>query len=362
MSLDQTFGLKSIKRLIALVDKESKRYGVIKYKIYFDMARLYLRHGVGPNYYLLAGLANPDATKVEKDGHLSTRQYKTAINKLNPPLYRKITQNKLSEKAFLGLIGAPISEFYGYFNRQSGFISNSSGPLKNAHQLNDLFKKHKDEILCFKLLEGWGGKGFIAGKVKIQDGTPVINRLYSNICYTSEEIISHFQKYDANGAFLLESYIEQHLSYSRFNETSLNTIRVWTLILRNGISKTICAYLRVGRQGSLTDNGDGGGIMCPVDIKSGIVGPGLLTATPFREEFLVHPDTGLELAGQQLDGWRSITELCEVTLPMLPHTRFAGFDIAMSTDGPMIVEINVCPDKDGAAFGRCMSRELKDHI
>lgn len=42
----------------------------------------------------------------------------------------------------------------------------------------------------------------------------------------------------------------------------------------------------------------------------------------------------------------------------VPYTKFAGLDVAMSEDGPVIVEVNVAPDKDGAAYGLIQSNKL----
>ncbi len=361
MALDNCFGMKSLGRLNELVGLEAARHNRSKRSIFLDMLRVYLKSRIGPNYYLLAGFSDPGTTFAEKTSHLNNADYHRCLDFLNPREYRKITHNKLTEKAFLKLINAPAAEFVGYWDEGGGFSGAGFAKLEAVSGLENLLGQYSGQVLCFKLLEGWGGRGFLAGKVTDQGGIILVQKLFSEDVLTVGDVLDHFRRLDAKGAFLIETYIHQAESYSQFNETSINTARVWTLEKKDGQIEVIGGNFRIGRQGSLTDNGDGGGIMCPIDINSGRIGPGILTDTPFREEMTTHPDTGAQISGVLLDGWSEIKELSVGVLACLPQTRFCGFDIAMSRLGPVVVEVNVCPDKDGAAYGKCSSRVLMDN-
>lgn len=357
-----SFGLGSLGSLPGFVEQESLRYKVSKIKIYLDMAKLYCKCRIGPNYYLLAGFADPNIPFEMKTQHLNDEEYHRCLNRLNPKEYRKITQHKLSEKALLQLLGVPMADFVAYWSDKGGFAMGNAQELKSLDDLDILLRRYRDRILCFKMLEGWGGRGFFAGRVELADGNLIIGKLYSDDIYGISDIAAHFKEHDATGSFLVESYIEQTEAYSQFNESSLNTVRVWVLEKRDGSADVLGAYLRVGRRGSLTDGGENGGFKCPLDLDSGRVGPGVFMDTPFREEIVSHPDTNAPIAGKVLEGFPEIKALCCETLVKIPHIRFAGFDVAMSVAGPVIVEINVCPDKNGAAFARIPSRMLLDNI
>lgn len=98
--------------------------------------------------------------------------------------------------------------------------------------------------------------------------------------------------------------------------------------------------------------------MCPVNPQTGELGTGLTTSNPFRDELEKHLDHDVQLAGQILPNWQEIISCSCETLRKLPYTRFAGLDVALTDDGPLIIEVNVTPDKDGAAYGYIKSNAL----
>jgi hypothetical protein len=97
-----------------------------------------------------------------------------------------------------------------------------------------------------------------------------------------------------------------------------------------------------------------------VNLVTGVLDKGLTTSTPFREEFEQHPDHQAQIHGVQLPFWNDILACAKDTLKKLPYTKFAGLDVAMTTSGPLIIEVNVSPDKNGAANGMIRSSLLKD--
>lgn len=63
--------------------------------------------------------------------------------------------------------------------------------------------------------------------------------------------------------FVIQECISQHPSFSRFNSTSINTLRVTTLYL-NGKYSTLSIVLRCGKTGMKVDNWGSGGIIVGV--------------------------------------------------------------------------------------------------
>tara|TARA_R100001377_G_scaffold85301_1_gene71394 strand:+ start:5818 stop:6771 length:954 start_codon:yes stop_codon:yes gene_type:complete len=292
----------------------------------------------------------------EKCGHLSDADYHKALAVLNPKPYRKITQNKLTEKALLTLANIPTAKFIGFYHPSNGFDSEGR-VLTNTTELEHLLSSYQDNKICIKLPEGSGGVGFFAGKIKIkkhENSGIIIQSLIKKNEKTLQQLLENYADLLANEGLLFESYVEQCPEYAKFNTSSVNTVRTWVLQTEQGIN-VIGAYFRIGRNGSLTDNGDGGGIMCPIDINTGTLDKGLLTSTPYREELTHHCDNHAQLEGIILSGWQDIISCSCETLRKLPYTRFAGLDVSMTRDGPVVIEINVQPDKDGAAYARIPS-------
>ena len=85
-----------------------------------EMCALLLISGNGPGLYHLAGFWRRSVPFREKCAHLSAGGYRRRLRRLNPPEYRKITQNKLPEKGLLNLLGFPTPEFVGFLCPQIG--------------------------------------------------------------------------------------------------------------------------------------------------------------------------------------------------------------------------------------------------
>jgi len=356
MSLDQLAGFARVKRTIAIINKEAKRHNRSASSIVMEMLRLYKECSFGPNYYLLAGMASNKMSWQEKCAHISDKQYHQAMNVLNPIPYRKITQHKLAEKSFLKIANIPSSDFLGFLEPIKGFSADGTA-LTNKSELIQLLRLQLGKNICIKIPEGYGGKGFLAGLVIEENDEIHIKPINDDKALSIEEVIISYSDVIATEGLLIESYIEQASGYSVFNPSSVNTVRTWVLQTGDKI-EVIGGYFRMGRSGSLTDNGDGGGIMCPVDPISGVLGLGLLTSNPFRDELEQHIDNNVQLNGVTLPDWQQIVSCSCETLRKLPYTKFAGLDVAMSENGPVIIEVNVTPDKDGAAYGFIPSNKL----
>jgi hypothetical protein len=124
-------------------------------------------------------------------------------------------------------------------------------------------------------------------------------------------------------------------------------------------AEVLGGYFRIGRAGKVIDNASAGGIIFPINITTGVIEPGLLKNTPHRDDILCHPDHGAKIAGQKIEQWHHVKQFATEVLLELPHTKFAGLDIAMTERGPVLIESNVAPDKDGAAHGNIPSVKLQ---
>src|SRR5690625_1731082 len=96
-----------------------------------EAAFLRLFHGVGPGYYQLAAFWDRSTTWHDKTHHLSEAEYQKRLLALNPPEYRKLSQNKLAEKALFRLLGIPSPEYLGHYHQATGKTADGA-PLTDA--------------------------------------------------------------------------------------------------------------------------------------------------------------------------------------------------------------------------------------
>ena len=148
---------------------------------------------------------------------------------------------------------------------------------------------------------------------------------------------------------MLEEYLEQHERMRAFNRTSVNTMRIWVLRGGEGPPFLLGGYLRIGRGGSLVDNQTSGGLVARIDPATGTLGPAT-NGYVDRPQYAVHPDHAAPIEGEIVPCWSEATSLAISTLMLFPNIRFAGFDIAVSSRSPVVIELNVSPDLLGQAL------------
>ena len=321
-----------------------------------EMFAIFALTGNGPGFYHMAGFWRRDIPWQDKRGHLGASGYQKRLGKLNPLDYRKITQNKLSEKSMLQLLGFPTPRFLGYLHPVHG-RTHTGAPLRNSGDLSGLLSSEQLDRVCFKLIEGWAGRKFEVVDI-IRHGNEVKLRRPGD--QSTVEIADFYRTrldVEKTGGMLIEAYLYQHPDLAAFNPSSVNTLRIWVVQCRDGQMRTILAYLRIGRAGSIVDNQSSGGIVAPIHLDTGVTGCAM-DGLPTRELFPSHPDHGAPIEGRELPFWNEARSLAERCLAAFPNLGFAGMDIAVTENGPVVVEMNASPDREGAAFTGTPTKQI----
>jgi len=312
-----------------------------------EMILLRALHGVGPLYYHTAGFWRRGLSWKSKTSQLSSRAYRSRLRLLNPAAYRKLSQNKIPEKAILTLFGIPTPRFLGRLHARLG--RDSTGlPLLNAVDLERLARERRAVRLVFKRPEGWGGKQVHIPV--IEQGQPLTFREPNQTAACSaEDYCAHMLELEQGGDWLVEEYFEQHPVLSAINPTSVNTIRIWVIDRGREGHQALTAYLRIGRGNMFVDNASSGGIVASIDLASGLL-RAAQDAHAEHDVYRSHPDHGAPIEDVALPYWSDVIQVAKRALSVFPGTRFAGLDVAIGPSGPVIVELNVSPDREGAAF------------
>ena len=144
---------------------------------------------------------------------------------------------------------------------------------------------------------------------------------------------------------LYESFINQHLDLSKIYPESINAIRIVTFLNDENNVEIWAALLRMGLNKSV-DNFDAGGISAKIDIESGIVIKPAVIKDPFIDEvFEYHPVTKEKILGLQIPYWEKILKLINESSKEIPDVRTVGWDVAITINGPTLIEGNDNWDK-----------------
>lgn len=347
--------LTRARALQRLVEDHAREGHLSSLRQWSEMAVLKLRHGIGVNYYQTAGFFRQDIPWSDKAAHLGAGDFVNRLDRLNPVPYRKLSQHKLAEKAILTLLRIPTPAYLGYVHRLAGRTA-AGAPLRTLAEFEQFVDSLTSDRVCLKLIEGHGGAGFLAvERVKRQDGTHLVP-LFESEALTVREFFDRYVA-SATGGRLVETYLEQHASYKAFNPTSVNTLRVWAYAPADQPARILGAYLRIGRAGALVDNHGAGGIVAPLDYETGIL-RAAADGLPTHRVHPVHPDSGNPIEGVRLEFWREAMELAATALTVFPSTRLAGLDIAVTTTGPVVIELNNYPGLDGVGVANLRLAKL----
>lgn len=152
-----------------------------------------------------------------------------------------------------------------------------------------------------------------------------------------------YKRLVANGSTLCEEVVKQHEDVNAICATSINTVRIVTLV-RDGKAHIVAAYLRVGGGERPVDNFNGGGMVTVVDRESGVI---LYPAVAkFGKVHECHPVSGTKFAGRQLPMWEECRELVLRAALEVPEIKYVGWDVAITPSGPTFVEGNQYPGHD----------------
>lgn len=125
---------------------------------------------------------------------------------------------------------------------------------------------------------------------------------------------------------------------NRINSNSLNTLRVYTIVRKDGEIEIPSVSLRCGCGDNVVDNWGSGGVGYPVDIETGIVyAPGV---DKKGRKHIFHPGTDVIMPGFVIPRFKEACEMARQIVRKDMKVVFAGHDIAILPDRLELIEVN----------------------
>ena len=156
----------------------------------------------------------------------------------------------------------------------------------------------------------------------------------------TDDIEGMYEYFMNEPKMLIEEVPKQHHLISAIYPNCIDSMRV-TTILDNDKFYPFATWIKFGGNGSVMDGRIGGGCFAAVDPKTGIVCTKAIDRDNVRHAN--HYDTGAQILGFQIPYWDQVLELCERALRHVDGLNFVGWDVAVTEDGPIIIEGNSKP-------------------
>lgn len=280
----------------------AESYGGSKIRWMFSIAWCLVRYGARPIDYVRFGFHKKSAR--ERNRFLTIYRYFRVIRHFGYGLDR--VKGKIAE----------YHTFKDYIRRDWMEVSART----NADLIRCFIEKHG--IVFAKQDNGDQGKGVI----KI-DG--VDSEAYA-------QLLSERERID----FVLEEVVNNCKELADINSSSLNTVRATTLIKKDGTPTIVSIILRVGASGSHVDNWGAGGIGYNFDLETGVCN--MYGRDKKNRPYVSHPGSNVQMIGFQLPYFDELKKYVLELAMVYPKARYVGWDIAITSNGFDLIEMN-CP-------------------
>lgn len=333
--------LKKISNAIGLLlhypVKPHKRISVL-----FDIIRQYRNKGVSfREYYNFEFEKQPESFRKSYLGFSEERHY---LDTLNPIKYYELSYNKYLTHKVLENTGIRTSKLFCFF-QPDGKIYGSDVIATSVDDVYRILKEKGVKECVIKHPEGSHGINvFVVKDIVYSDSTATLIR-YDNEQLGLSEIIG-------KEPLIFESLVRQTAQFANFNASSVNTVRFMTTLYPDGSARIIAAFIKIGRNGRCVDNaGNGGNVDSGVDVNTGRLF-NVLQFDGWRNSFEIekHPDSGAQLNGVVIENWEAIKAEVIRFQQAFPYCRAAGWDVAITDDGPVVLEVNDRWDATGQFF------------
>ena len=295
------------KKLDHIMEIVREKSGQNKVHTFFDILWCAARYGAGYYDYLMFGFY--DMNGRERDTYLTRVRNKKVQEIMNDIAYSDEFDDKLR-------FNENFAEFLGRktLNGETATVADLTAFLDGQ------------EAIFAKINHGDCGRG--------------VEKLYVKDFESPAAMLDYIQQ---NKLVVLEQVLKQHEDMARLHPASVNTMRILTDLVDDTVH---IAYITVkmGRGGGVCDNSGQGGVLCRVDIESGRI------CSPATDDYFniydKHPDTGIVFQGYQLPMVDEAIALAKKAARKVPQVGHVGWDVAITPDGPAIIEGNDFPGTD----------------
>ena len=239
------------------------------------------------------------------------------------PAYAALLKHKGYTAALLHQAGLSVSCSLGKIDSE-GFVCKPG--LKDRISLKELLLQSPEQCYFCKPVDGYQSQNCY--KVEY-NGSIVLN----NEAYSDEEA------YKILSDLTIEPYLKQHHKLNELYAQAISSIRIVTICRNNEIT-VYSRVIRIGSEGSHATSMALGAIAVEIDNNGTLCSLGHKSKKPNFGKFTHHPDTGIQFQGFQLPMWPEVIKLAKDAHTVLDDIPSIGWDIAITENGPIIMEAN----------------------
>lgn len=351
--MQNSYRLKA-KKVLSIIRNRSKYVNGVSYypecehktksQILKDQLNFVWKYGYVEDFYFTYGFDRVEMTREKMDTYITPYYpFLRRLDHLNfqNPYYddyigkmtgRVINQDKFYFYLFLNRLGFRTPKVYCFIKNNSLLYVDQSYIIDKTKSIRDQLKTvfAKDIDAFAKPSDGMLGRGVF--KLQIKDGIIYIDGEQKGVEELIDVVLS------AN--YIIQERVVQHEKMSALCPSSVNTIRLQTVMDKDGNVIPFGPGVRIGRMGSLVDNWALGGVFVGIDSETEkLKGIGILKPK-YGTKVTEHPDTHVSFEGYQIPFYKEAENMVVELHKLMYRNHSIGWDIAIAENGPIIIEGN----------------------
>lgn len=277
---------------------------------------------------------------------LGVREQRYYLEQLNPFKYFYLARNKYLAHKVFEQTGIRTSTLYCYYHPEGAIVDSSLIATCVADVCRILKSKGVTQCVVKSTEDSHGDNVLVVSSIEYLQDDCILHYFNGTTARLSEEL--------GKSPRIFESLIRQTKQFSDFNASSVNTVRFMTTLYPDGSACIIATFIKIGRAGKCVDNAGGGGnVDVCVDVETGEIKYAIqFDGWHHIKEIDRHPDSGNPLNGVIIENWDSIKAEVIRFQQAYPWCKAAGWDIAITDEGPVVIEVNDMWDRTGQYFIR----------
>lgn len=330
------------------LDAASRRYGATRA---FTYARAYklIRDDFSPKEILLWGLLDPALDDSALGRYVSKENFSRFQASKSPVGHAVLLEDKEVFYRYCESIELPIPETVAFLSTSSAWFPGGR-PAGPGFALHDRLDQIDGSELIIKPCDGVYGIGVRALVLRnrrlLEEGRE----------FDLRELMGQLVP---GKRYVLQRRLANHPTLTELTGfRTLQALRVVTALPRTPANRgrTMTVSLRLSANDSVVNNfdyGRSGNIRAKIDVETGTI-VRAVRASPSgfgMEDIDRIPRTGARLVGVEMPLWREMKDLLEVKAACFFPIRLVGWDVALTPDGPVVIEGNFWFDPAENAFG-----------
>lgn len=375
-----SFGrLKDRLNILVLARKRAPVFSRKYFQIVAKVWNICRARGLASRNAYLLGLYKPDISLENGCPFISKKEMVKIQSTVNPGAWGRLTEDKSMFYRYCDLCGVPIPRLYAYFFRNRDGWSRDGAPLQTQSDWVNFFQETAGEEFVIKPARGVYGKMVKFFQRKNKEFFDIDGKSYS-----AQDLFNLMNNDCEFDDFIIQERIYDHPDLVELSDVNaLQTLRMTTFFDARGKFRFLYASMKImarstpehnaseqQAQNSAADEKPRTGILrptrlsadnfkivgyCPVNLETGVFSS-VAMMPPDRHGYVwtpAHPVTNHSIEGFQLPFWNELLRIVEKAAYTFRPLRTIGWDVAMTEEGPRIIEGNVCwdpPSHSGCCF------------